>query len=90
MYTALHHSCSNDHTQVSEFLLDNKADIDARNGCGYTPLHICNFMNTCKLLVQRRADLTARGNDGTTPLKRAIQVKKSDIVAYLRSVGAPE
>ena len=34
--TALHWSCLNGHTQVCEFLLDNKADIGAKD-IGYTP-----------------------------------------------------
>jgi hypothetical protein len=29
-------------------------------------------------------------SDGTTPLKYAIDSGKSDVVAYLRSIGAPE
>ena len=35
-YTALHWSCINGHTQVCEFLLDNKADIGAKTN-EYTP-----------------------------------------------------
>ena len=35
-YTALHKSCFYGHTQVCEFLLDNKADIGARDN-RYTP-----------------------------------------------------
>ena len=34
--TALHYSCGNGHTQVCEFLLDNKADIGAKTNA-YTP-----------------------------------------------------
>ena len=34
--TALHLSCGNGHTQVCEFLLDNKADIEAKTN-EYTP-----------------------------------------------------
>ena len=34
--TALHKSCAYGHTQVCEFLLDNKADIGAKNN-EYTP-----------------------------------------------------
>jgi hypothetical protein len=55
-----------------------------------------------KLLVQRKADVTARTDDGLTPLganlkrSRDLEFMKkmsehvNPIIAYLRSIGAPE
>ncbi len=66
---------------------------------GHTPLHYSLDIGIVKLLVQRKADVTARANDGHTilglSLKRSMDLElyKVDVrpvIAYLRSIGAPE
>ncbi len=70
----------------------------------WTPLHGAAYdgrVDACRALVSAKADVAARTKcnfivhappceNGTTPLKVAIDRKKSDVIAFLRSVGAPE
>ena len=59
------------HTHVVGLLLDNGADIDARNEDGSAPLHGAAFMGraeTAVLLLDRGADANARNHKGESPL----------------------
>ncbi len=68
-----------------------------------TPLHHSAYhghLETCRLLVESNADTTFRRSyvrQGPkdvrarhTPLQLAMQRNKADVVAYMRSIGAPE
>ena len=61
-------------------MVSQKANVAARNGCD------------AMLPAARAGDALARSRacrDGTA-LKNAIKYNKADVVAYLRSIGAPE
>jgi ankyrin repeat protein len=70
-----------------------------------TPLHsssYCGHLETCRLLVESNADVTlrrkyiycnrtkAQDKHDDSALQLAIRQGKADVVAYLRSIGAPE
>ena len=46
-------------------------------------------IETLRLLINAKADLTARGNYMVTALGCAVKKNKSDVVAFLTSLGAP-
>ena len=48
------------------------------------------FLEICRVLVASKADVAKRMQGGWTALGYAIQKNNSDVIAYLRSIGAPE
>lgn len=62
--TPLHWAAFDGHKDVAEFLLANKAKIDARNKSGLTPLHIAaaiGHKNMAELLLANKAEGNAKG-----------------------------
>jgi ankyrin repeat protein len=80
-----------DRPKILELLIDNGADLYARNKRGDTLLHkacSCGYMDTVRLLTEKGQDLNARGFSGWTPLHNATHYGYKNIVAHLLSVGA--
>lgn len=77
-----------------EELLKRKADVNARNVYGHTPLYYCISHNGTKaiaqMLLDHGADFTIAGNDGKTPLQLAVEKKRQDIIELLQQHGAKE
>ena len=76
--------------RVAEFLLNNGADVNAKNYYdGLTPLHIAvmrNVFRVVELLLHNGADVNAKNSDGWTPL--FIATHKKDIASVvLRFLG---
>ena len=98
--TPLHDASGRGHVDVCQFLVASKADVDAKNNKKETPLHeVSNstmawategHVKVCQFLVACKADVEARTDFGDTPLKKAIEHNRTDVVAYLRSISAPE
>ncbi|NXX11326.1 PP16A phosphatase, partial [Podargus strigoides] len=68
--TALHQCCIDDFGDVVTVLLDAGADVNARDGELWTPLHAaatCGHLCLVQLLIQRGADLLAVNSDGNMP-----------------------
>lgn len=92
-WTALHYAAYGGHNAVCQFLLDNRADIDARSPNGMTPLMMAvreGRLDTVKLLVWEIADPNLRNEAGLSALDLAIRGKQVDIAKLLRVAGAKE
>jgi ankyrin repeat protein len=80
-YTALHCAAYYGNLDLCRLLVEARADLSLRNRC-------CSRLHARSLCC--RTPHTQRCSLGKTALKLAIDFKKADVVAFLRSVGAPE
>ena len=101
--TALIWSSMFGHMEVCKFLVECKADVNATDDSGGTPL-ICScsrlgplprggqgHFEVCKLLVECQADVMARTSDGAGVIEWSRErFGHHKIAAYLLSVGAME
>jgi ankyrin repeat protein len=85
--TPLHWASCNSHKEVIEFLLANKANINAVDSGGLTPLHCAvggyDRKDVAELLLANRADINAKNSIGWTPLHFAAAKGYKDVVALL-------
>lgn len=102
-FTPLHMAVGYGHKNVVEFLLANKAKVNAMSdiGCS-TPLHIAavyGYKDIAELLIARGADVNARNNLGMTPLREVAQIatgkvvpepRRAEIIELLRQHGGHE
>ena len=79
--TALHLAALNGHLDSCRLLVEARADLSLRDRC-------CSRLRARSLCC--RTPHTQRCSVGKTALKYAIEQNKADVVAFLRSVGAPE
>jgi len=64
----------------------NKADINAKDDTGDTPLSLASeygFLDIVQMLVEHGADLNKTNDSGDTPLKVAVQNCYKDVAEYL-------
>ena len=80
-WTALHFAAYHGNLDSCRLLVEARADLSLRSRC-------CSRLRARSLC--RRTPHTQRCSYGETALKLAISHKKADVVAFLRSVGAPE
>ena len=72
-------------------LLNEGADVNAKDEDGWTPLHWAAYyghLNVVKLLVDRGADVNAKSKAGETPLHWAAANGHLDVVEFLVDRGA--
>ena len=65
--TPLHISAQNGHEELTEILIAGKADINAKNRCGQTALHMAmsyDYYNVVKMLVNAGANEQIINDDG--------------------------
>jgi len=71
-WTPLHEAAANGHLCVVEYLVNQNADINAKNSkvvvffCCYTPLHLAadnGFLSVVEYLVYKKAEINAKDND---------------------------
>jgi hypothetical protein len=90
-WTPLHYAAFNGQTAVVKYLLDQRADIDAKAPNGATPLMFAargGHMDTAKLLIWQVADVNVETDRGDTALKWALASKNTDIAKLLQQAGA--
>jgi ankyrin repeat protein len=83
----LHLAALNDQTEIAVFLIQNKADVNARADEGETALHIAaqrNNRDLVELLLLHRADINALDSKQRTPADRAKQWHHPELATFLR------
>ena len=84
--TPLHYAAANGRRAVAEFLVTNKADVNAKGRNGSTPLHYAAFGgngDVTELLLAHGADVNAKDNKGNTPMSIATLWGNRDVVELL-------
>jgi hypothetical protein len=92
-WTALHYAAFQGQTGVAKYLLDNKAEVDARAPNGITPLMAGvrnGHTDVVKLLLAQRADPNAKNDAGGTALQWALKGGNTDLAQLLKQAGAKE
>lgn len=91
--TALHLAAEDDYADCVKLLLDNGAQMDARNADNQSPLHLAclaQSVESVEILIQHGVDVNATYKDGRTSLHAAIvkESKSFDCVKHLLKAGA--
>ena len=72
-----------DRKEVAEFLLASKADVNAPDKNGQTPLFLVTHKDMAQLLLDHKADVNAKAHNNNTPLHTAALLDRLDIVKFL-------
>eukprot|EP00750_Incisomonas_marina_P004761 INCI13496.3.p1 GENE.INCI13496.3~~INCI13496.3.p1 ORF type:complete len:3083 (-),score=522.97 INCI13496.3:3142-12390(-) len=96
--TALHFAVAHGHVAVIDAMLACESivdvlDLDARNGEGFTPLHLAaryGHADAMALLLEGGASLNTMALDGTTPLVAAVRSGSTRCVQQLLQAGAAQ
>jgi len=84
---------SNGYKDIVKILLKNGADINTKDGAGWTPL-IWAIGNQdekmTSLLLNAKADVNIKDKSNNTPLEIALWSGETDIVKLLKKYGAKE
>lgn len=94
--TALHQAASQGALKIIELLLAYKADVNAKDNGGYTPLYGAisygagkGGIGIVEVLIKSGANVNVKNeNEGETPLHKAISRKDIEVVKLLISHGA--
>ena len=84
--TALHHVAHEGHRDVTQVLIDAGADIEAKDGLGFSPLLRASILGKfaiVKMLVEAGADVRVTDNEGNTCLILAENSGHIETVRYL-------
>jgi RNA polymerase sigma factor (sigma-70 family) len=90
-FTALHRAAYNDDAALVAFLLERRAEVDARTRSGQTPLHIAVQLDHPAIvarLLAGAANPNAATDLGLTPLHCAVILGRRDLVQALLAAGA--
>ncbi|VVC35473.1 Hypothetical protein CINCED_3A004169 [Cinara cedri] len=89
--TPLHLAAGYNNLEVTEFLLAQGADVNARDKGGLIPLHNASsygHLDIATLLIQHKTIVNATDNWGFTPLHEAAQKGRTQLSALLLAHGA--
>ena len=92
-WTALHYCAAEGRLEVCQYLLDQKADIDAASPNGTTPLMMAarqGHFDVVKLLLWEHADPQRKSESGQTALSMALRGGFEQAAQLIRDAGARE
>lgn len=72
-------------------LIDQGADLNAKNNLGLSPLHLAVFLNNMEItkeLIRKGANINLKGNTGYTPLHIASEMNYPEMTISLLNNGA--
>jgi ankyrin repeat protein len=78
---------------VAELLLANKAEVNAKQNHGFTPLHSAAFnghKDVAELLLTNKAAVNTMNDAGETPLHVVVAKGHNDVAELLRQHGGHE
>lgn len=88
---ALHKAILRRDIEEVKSLVNQGADLAAKDKIGLTPLHLAAYTGpyeVVKFLIAKGADVAARDDDGSTPLHRACDRGRKDVADLLIEKGA--
>ena len=88
--TPLIYAAIGGHKEVSEYLIDNNAVVNASDAGGCTPLHgaaMLGHIEIIRLLITRGADVNIMGVDTGSALDCALMHKQNECATYLKGLG---
>ena len=89
--TALLAACKKGNYPMTQFLIEKRSHINARDKTGVSCMHIASKRNNIKLLellISTAGRVNINNNDGVTPLHEAAAIGNFGVVQFLISKGA--
>jgi ankyrin repeat protein len=83
-YSPLFLSVRRDHEDILQFLLDNDANINAKNYSGDRAIHFSLSLPVLKLLIKKKADINAQNDNGDTVLHKIITDKRFNLIEQVK------
>ena len=71
------------HADLAKALLTCRANLDAQNSYGNTPLHVAQELGMVELLLTNGANVNATNSKASTPLHHAVHDQRMDVVKLL-------
>ncbi|MBI1833018.1 MAG: ankyrin repeat domain-containing protein [Planctomycetes bacterium] len=91
-WAPIHHAAAHGHPAMVEFLLDQGANINDRDGNeGYTPLiqaALSDHLDVVQVLMKRGADVHRRDKHGRSALMMAHHVGNNEMIEIFEDAGA--
>ncbi|KAJ3220509.1 hypothetical protein HK099_004247 [Clydaea vesicula] len=84
--TPLHSACSGGKSNVVEYLISMKVEVDAKDDADWTPLLIAasvGNLEIVEMLVKAGADINHQNEQGNTPLHYSCSKNRYEVVEYL-------
>jgi uncharacterized protein len=89
----LNSAAAGGNVETVRLLLEHGADPNGRQAGGFAPLHNAaqnGLLEMIDLLLARGAEINARAENGQTPLAFAVEARRTEAAARLRTLGGIE